>query len=139
MNTIDPKLAAEFEAHMRAQYPRMTSSHNAAFAVEYQDQFEEWLKTRNPPAFDEFEEHLRQLSVIKVSHPHFADIGDGLLEAADRLARMREDVARLEWVLPMLTGEDNPIADARTRAMGLALIRKLNGREAIDAARKECP
>jgi hypothetical protein len=137
---IDPKLADEFEALMRSQYPRMTNSHGIAFVAEYKEDFEEWLRARKPLMFNEFEEHLRQMSVIKVTHPHFSDIGDGLLEAAQRLAAMREDVARLEWVLPLVTGEpDNPIADVRTRALVRALGRKLDGRDAIDAARKEFP
>jgi hypothetical protein len=140
MNIVDPKLAAEFEAQLRAQYARMTDLHGVAFATEYAEEFVEWLKARQPVSmFDEFEEHLRQMAVIKVSHPHLADIGDGLLEAADRLARMREDVARFEWVLPVVCGDDTPIANARTHAMGLALMNKLEGREAIDAARKEAP
>src|SRR6266705_534824 len=128
------KFAAEFETQMRALYPRMTDAHGTAFVAEYLDDFNEWLRAREPVSvFDEFEEHLRQMAIIKVSHPHFADIGDGLLEAADRLARLREDAARLEWVLPMLTGEDSPVADARTRALGAALIGKMEGRDAIDA------
>jgi hypothetical protein len=137
---IDPNLAGEFEAQMRALYPRAIASHGVEFVAQYKEEFDEWLKARQPVSvFDEFEEHLRQMAVIKVSHPHLADIGDGLLEAADRLARMREDVARLEWLLPVIGGDDTPIANARTLALGKALMNKLDGREAIDAARKECP
>lgn len=46
-----------------------------------------------------------------------------------------DDTARLEWLLPVVTGVDNPEADRRTTALGLAIMLGQSGRTAIDTAR----
>ena len=56
-------------------------------------------------------------------------------QAEAALAAARADAERLEFVLPMLCGTDNPEADARTIAVGQALMSGLDGRAAIDHAR----
>lgn len=44
------------------------------------------------------------------------------------------DTERLEWALPLLTGCDSDVANARARALAAALLLGLDGRAAIDAA-----
>ncbi len=48
------------------------------------------------------------------------------------------DSERLEWALPILTGADSDDADKLAMKLALALMRGLDGRAAIDFARKEC-
>lgn len=51
------------------------------------------------------------------------------------LAQNAKDAERLDWLLPLLMdGAEVPEADARTLALGRALIKGLSGRTAIDAA-----
>jgi hypothetical protein len=50
-----------------------------------------------------------------------------------------DDTARLDWALPILTGEDNPETNRRTVALGLALMLGQDGRTAIDTARASAP
>ena len=47
-----------------------------------------------------------------------------------------QDTARLDWVLPIITGEDDAIANNRTIALAGCLAHGRNGRETIDLARK---
>lgn len=50
-------------------------------------------------------------------------------------AVISEDTHRLEWLLPILNGEDDDEANRRTAMLGLALTQGLAGRAAIDKAR----
>jgi hypothetical protein len=56
------------------------------------------------------------------------------VEAADAIAALRRDAERMDWCLPLLTGGENAETNARTMALVMALLRNLDGREAIDAA-----
>ena len=47
-----------------------------------------------------------------------------------------QDTARLDWVLPIITGEDDAITNNRTIALAGCLAHGRNGRETIDFARK---
>jgi hypothetical protein len=44
------------------------------------------------------------------------------------------DTKRLDWIIPVVSGEDTPLADNRTALLLNAVIKKLSGRDAIDAA-----
>lgn len=46
------------------------------------------------------------------------------------------DKERLDWVLPIITGEDDDTANNRTVVLAACLMGGLTGRDAIDAARK---
>lgn len=47
-----------------------------------------------------------------------------------------QDTARLDWVLPIITGEDDDTANNRTIALAGCLAHGRNGRDTIDLARK---
>jgi len=47
-----------------------------------------------------------------------------------------QDTARLDWVLPIITGEDDDLANNRTIALAGCLAHGRNGRDTIDLARK---
>lgn len=49
------------------------------------------------------------------------------------------DTARLDWLLPIVTGVDSPETDRRTTALGLAVMLGQDGRTAIDTARASAP
>ena len=49
------------------------------------------------------------------------------------IARLKEDVARFEWVLPIIDAEGE-LGDRRTVLVGKQFMRGLAGRAAIDAA-----
>jgi hypothetical protein len=51
-----------------------------------------------------------------------------------RIAELEKDAARLEWVLPIVCGDCDKFADARTMAMAVQLANGKDRREAIDAA-----
>lgn len=44
------------------------------------------------------------------------------------------DTQRLDWLLPIVSGEDNQISTQRTIALALMLVNGLEGRPAIDKA-----
>lgn len=46
-----------------------------------------------------------------------------------------QDAARLDWLLPIVGGDDSADVNARTLALGLQIMAGRTGREAIDAAR----
>ncbi len=50
---------------------------------------------------------------------------------------LRKDAARLEWVLPIVTGEDDAVTNERTLRVGTILYSGLTGRAAIDEAMKK--
>jgi hypothetical protein len=69
---------------------------------------------------------------------HRADI------VRDEVARLRSilpadsaDTTRLEWVLPIICGNDEALADARTMALARALIAGYKGRDLVDHAMSE--
>lgn len=45
-----------------------------------------------------------------------------------------EDTKRLDWLLPVVSGESNSTADGRTMALAIQLSQGIDGRAAIDAA-----
>lgn len=59
-----------------------------------------------------------------------------LLKAVEALAA---DAARFNWALPILSGDDDNIANHRALALGLKLMQGMSATDAIDAARKETP
>ncbi len=61
---------------------------------------------------------------------------DALLKAVEALAA---DAARFNWALPILSGDDDNIANHRALALGLKLMQGMSATDAIDAARKETP
>lgn len=65
--------------------------------------------------------------------PRFADVEQVLL------SRSPVDTERLEWVLPIVTGDDDEVASRRTAALAQGLLRSLSGRELIDFARQISP
>ena len=44
------------------------------------------------------------------------------------------DTQRLDWLMPVISGDDNQLATQRTIALGLMLLNGLEGRAAIDKA-----
>ena len=44
------------------------------------------------------------------------------------------DTQRLDWLMPVVSGEDGQVATQRTIALGLMLLSGLEGRAAIDKA-----
>lgn len=65
---------------------------------------------------------------------------DEMREDNKRLAAERDaalaDAKRFEWVLPILSGDEDSTADKRAWAMALQIGQGLTGRYAIDAAMK---
>jgi hypothetical protein len=58
-------------------------------------------------------------------------------EASKENAELRADAERYRWVLPIVSGEDDPDVNKRMGLLGNALASGLTGTAAIDAARKE--
>lgn len=52
----------------------------------------------------------------------------------EELAELRQDKARLEWILPIVTGVDSDEVDRKAMAVARALFAGLDGRAAIDKA-----
>jgi hypothetical protein len=50
-----------------------------------------------------------------------------------------KDSKRLAWLMPILTGNDDALADARTQALARLLVSGLTGNALVDAAMAECP
>lgn len=77
-----------------------------------------------------------------------ASFGPRMLEVIKKFAKLQadasikvgvadeQDTARLDWVLPIITGEDDAIANNRTIALAGCLAHGRNGRDTIDLARK---
>lgn len=55
---------------------------------------------------------------------------------AQRLAELEQDKKRLEWVMPIISGDDTPDANSRTFKIAAALTLGLEGRACIDGAMK---
>jgi hypothetical protein len=53
------------------------------------------------------------------------------------LAAAQADAQRLDFVLPIICGSNDYEANKRTTLLGYALMRGLNGRDAIDDAMRE--
>lgn len=61
-------------------------------------------------------------------------------EAAVRFADVEEalrDRERLEWLLPVVSGDDNATADTRTAFLAAGLLQRLSGRALVDWARAQ--
>ena len=67
---------------------------------------------------------------------HIIDLRASLAAAQVEIAALREDAERLEWALPILSGDDTPEATARALKLACAVLMQLSGRAAIDSARK---
>lgn len=60
------------------------------------------------------------------------------IEALEReLAEASKDAARFQWILPILTGDDDGQANVKTMKLAGALMVGLDGIAAVDAAMKE--
>ena len=64
---------------------------------------------------------------------------DALQSQAERIKELEADAARFNWALPILSGDDDNIANHRALALGLKLMQGMSTTDAIDAARKETP
>lgn len=49
------------------------------------------------------------------------------------------DSARLAWLLPVISGDDTPVADARTNALSAGVLAGLTGVALVDHAMERCP
>lgn len=63
------------------------------------------------------------------AEPRFADVEQVLI------SRDPADTDRLDWVLPIVSGDDDAVANRRTAALAAGLVRGLSGRELVDFAR----
>lgn len=63
-----------------------------------------------------------------MTEPTFADIEEALRNAA-----------RFAWVLPVVSGDDDALADLRTQALAAGLMRGYKGVVLVDWAMSECP
>lgn len=55
---------------------------------------------------------------------------------SDKIGR---DAARYQWLMPVVTGEDDVETLRKSLALAGAIVRGLTGDEAVDAAMKEVP
>lgn len=58
----------------------------------------------------------------------FADVEEAL-----------RDTARLAWLMPIVSGDDNAVADRRANALYIEVARGLTGNALVDAAMTRCP
>ena len=82
---------------------------------------------------------LADAYATQMIHAHYRSTLDAraaLLKAVEALAA---DAARFNWALPILSGDDDNIANHRALALGLKLMQGMSTTDAIDAARKETP
>lgn len=57
--------------------------------------------------------------------------------AARLIEQLKSDRERVDWIMPIISGDDEDEPNLRTFLVGLALVKGLRGREAIDDAMKE--
>lgn len=81
------------------------------------------------------ESAVRRMNEALTERANFEIALVGMTKERDAAAA---DSERLEWALPILTGADSDDADKLAMKLALALMRGLDGRAAIDFARKEC-
>lgn len=62
------------------------------------------------------------------AEPRFADVEPALT-----------DSTRLRWLLPIIDGEDDAVANARTAALSAGMLRGLSGIPLVDFAIAACP
>lgn len=58
------------------------------------------------------------------------------LREIERAEAAEKDARRLDWIMPILGGDDTKEADRRALALAAQLVNGLSGRDMIDAAMK---
>lgn len=68
----------------------------------------------------------------------YADDGGDLVLFADIEPALR-DADRFAWLLPVIGGDDDDVANARTQALAAGLLCGKTGVALVDFARERCP
>lgn len=82
---------------------------------------------------------LRLTEALRAKDVEIAEAIALVLSHEGRIDRLTAERERLQWVLPVVTGADDDVANGRTAALMMAFGRGLDGIEAIDYAMKERP
>ena len=88
--------------------------------------------------FDEMDRLRGELAAVHAQIEEYKAMAVTRSEQLASALKAKEDAERFEWCLPILTAQGD-LGDKRALALGLTLLQGLDGREAIDAARKDAP
>ena len=84
-------------------------------------------------------DEIMKLADMYASKFHPLDIREARAALLKAVEALEKDAARFAWVLPILSGGDDDLANTRALSLATQFLYGTSTRNAIDAAMKETP